>query len=265
MTESSSTISHFTLAADKLQSFADDGYLLVRGAVDAQRLSDLYSQILAEFARVKLLGQLFEGGGNVSGHLNCFPGEASRFVYDSLRANGVLDAVQTLSREPLRMPNVGCNLNLPGSSEQNDHVDGYAAKAFLVVNIAAVDTDLTNGAMEVLPGTHRKTYKYWQLLLDRPERQRVCMRRGDVLIRTSALWHRGMPNASSQARPMLALSYEDGGSTLDDPYRAHGGQITFLPNRYATNTAGRWRERAFVAAPRLGTAFRVVRSIFETA
>ena len=205
-------------------------------------------------------GKLFTGGGTVHGHLNCFPGVASRFVYETLQARGILDIVQALSSVPLRAPNVGCNMNLPGSAAQNDHADSYTAEPFLIVNIAVVDTEVTNGAMQVLCRTHRKNSKYWQILLQRPERIRVCMKQGDVVLRTSMLWHRGMPNLSRNARPMLALTWEDGGSSLDDPYDVHGGRITFLPNRYRTDWAGRLRERAFVAAPRLATVIRVVQS-----
>jgi hypothetical protein len=250
-----------TLTAELRQSFEDNGYLTFRGVVDKSRLAELHRELRAEFDKVRASGRLFSGGGTVSGHLNCFPGSTSRFVYEALQRAGIVDIVQGLSKGPLRAPNVGCNMNLPGSGPQNDHVDGYAAAPFLIVNIAAVDTNLTNGAMEILPRTHRRSYKYWRLLLERPERMRVCMDQGDVVVRSSMLWHRGMPNRSQKARPMLALTWEDGGSSLPDPYRAHEGKITFLPNRYQTDWTGRMRERAFVAAPRLATAFRVLRSL----
>ena len=52
--------------------------------------------------------------------------------------------------------------------------------------------------------------------------------------------------------------------TLADPYSAHGGRITFLPNRHGTDWKGRLRERAFVAAPRLGSAYLFVQSMFDS-
>jgi hypothetical protein len=250
----------FTLSAELRRSFEDNGYLTFAGVVDKAQLAELHRKILAEFDDAKSHGKLFTGGGTVHGHLNCFPGVASRFVYETLQARGILDIVQALSSVPLRAPNVGCNMNLPGSGAQNDHADSYTTAPFLIVNIAAVDTEVTNGAMEVLGRTHRKNSKYWQILLQRPERIRLCMKQGDVVLRTSMLWHRGMPNLSRNARPMLALTWEDGGSSLDDPFAVHGGHITFLPNRYRTDWSGRLRERAFVAVPRLATAVQVVRS-----
>jgi len=230
--------------------------------VDGAKLTDLTRELIDAYEWERTHGLLFEGGGTVSGHLNCFPGAASRFVYDALEARGIFEIVRALSPAPLRMPNVGCNFNLPGSHEQNDHVDGDPARPFFVVNVAAVDTDLTNGAMEVLAKTHRCTLPYWKLLLDRPERLRLAMNQGDVLVRVSTLWHRGMPNQTARPRPMLAFTWEDGGTDTDDPYRIHDGKIKFLPNRYGTEWKSRLRERAFSVSPRVGTVYLAIRSLF---
>lgn len=245
------------------QQFELDGYVLLKGVVPRQRLAELTTAIRSAYREAVAGGSMFAGGGNVSGHLNCFPGVGSRFVWDTLREQGVYDFVQSLSSAPLRLPNIGCNLNLPGSAQQNEHVDGYASSPFPIVNVAAVDTDLTNGATELLVGTHWQTSKYWQIALQRPLRRRPSLEQGDVLIRTSTLWHRGMPNHSSEPRPMLAFTWEDGGSTKPDPYLAHGGRITFLPNRFRTDWKGRMVEQAFVKAPRLGTAYHIARSFFS--
>jgi len=115
----------------------------------------------------------------------------------------------------------------------------------------------------VLCRTHGRNYNYWQLAWERPERRRVCLKRGGALLRISTLWHRGMPNPSAAPRPMLAFTWEHGGSQAADPYAAHDGQIVFLPNRYASDWRGRLRERAFVAAPRASMALRVMSSLFE--
>ena len=83
----------------------------------------------------------------------------------------------------------------------------------------------------------------------------MSMSAGDVIVRSSVLWHRGMPNKSNAIRPMLAFTWENGGSDLSDPYSAHDGKMTLLPNRYAQNFSGRLQERAFASLPALGKGY----------
>ena len=246
------------------QTFAEVGYLVFRDVVPKQRLSDLRTRMIEELERAQRSGGLFSGGGLISGHLNSFPGEESRFAYDAVRDHGIIDLIKLLSPKSVRLPNVGCNLNLPKSVEQHYHVDSAFTQDFMVCNVAVVDTDLENGAIDVLPGTHKKFYKYWRFALEKPYRfsTRLPLRQGDVLLRTSNLWHRGMPNFTAVPRPMLAFTWEDGGSAHDDPFRVGDGKIAFHANWYRTNLLGRLRERTFVAAPFTYSAYRFVRSLF---
>jgi len=246
-----------------MSTFQREGYVVLPGMVSKAKLADLTSNLRGELVRAKEKGELFAGGGTISGHLNCFPGAESRFVYEELEQQGIFDFIRKLSPAAVRMPNVGCNMNLPGSSSQNPHVDGYAASPFIIVNIAAVDTDISNGATEIVPGTHLRDYKYWQYALSGKPAIRLKASAGDVSIRLSSVWHRGMPNKTNTPRPMLAFTWENGGSELADPYSAHGGKITFLPNRFGQNLSGRLRERTFAAMPALGMGYLFVRSIFQ--
>jgi ectoine hydroxylase-related dioxygenase (phytanoyl-CoA dioxygenase family) len=132
----------------------------------------------------------------------------------------------------------------------------------LIVNVAVVDTDLVNGAMDVIPRTHHRPYEYWQFALGREYRNstRLPMQQGDVVVRPSTLWHRGMPNKSARPRPMLALTFGEA-SAKSDPFGQNGGKIVFEPNRFKTNWLGRARERSFVAAPLAHSAIRFVQSL----
>jgi hypothetical protein len=248
---------------DASSTFAREGYVKLPNVVSKSRLAALTDELRREYARAREDGEVFSGGGTISGHLNCFPGAQSRFVYDELQQYGIFDLVRKLSPSATRMPNIGCNLNLPGSSAQNPHADGYAASTFIIVNVAPIDTDLENGAMEVTPTTHLREYKYWQYAFSGKSVVRACMKAGDVIVRSSVLWHRGMPNMSNAIRPMLAFTWENGGSDLADPYTAHGGKITLLANRYAQNLGGRLRERAFASLPALGRGYLFVRSVVQ--
>ena len=245
------------------QAFNKDGYVVLRNVISKEKLTTFRSQLMAEFERSKASGALFAGGGNISGHLNCFPGEESRFAYDELEAYGVFELVKRLYGGKMA-PRLGLNLNLPKSVAQHYHMDGTFTEDFMIVNVAVVDTDLVNGAIDVLPGTHKRFYKFWRYAMERRYQTttRLPLSQGDVLVRTSRLWHRGMPNNSQAPRPMLAVTIGETCAPPGDPFQTNGGKIKFEPNWYNTDLLGRLRERTFVAAPITYSAYRFVRSLY---
>jgi hypothetical protein len=245
--------------------YAEHGYAIFPGVVSKEKLSELHASLQAEFDRVKGDGKLFAGGGNLTGHLNCFPGEESRFVHDTLVEKGIIEAIRTIFPQATRQPYVGLNFNMPNSVAQHYHADRPFTQEFIICNIAVVDTVIANGAIDVLPGSHKQFYPFWKFVMERLPRRttRLAMKQGDVLIRSSNLWHRGMPNLTAAPRPMMALTWEDGGSNDPDPFKAFDGKITFRPNWYSPTFLGRLRERTFIAAPVTYDAFRFVRSLYK--
>jgi ectoine hydroxylase-related dioxygenase (phytanoyl-CoA dioxygenase family) len=236
-----------------------NGYCVVKGLVSREAVSAFKEVILAEYERA----EKFEGGGSYSGHLNCFPGEASRFFYDEIAAAGLVDAVHALRPSGPNAVRATLNFNLPGSVAQHYHMDGLYTDDFLICNIAVVDTDLVNGAIDLLPGTQRQFFKFWQYALQRKYKltTRIPMQVGDVLLRKSTLWHRGMPNRSSTPRPMMSLTFGEKSAPEDDPFTVHDGKLFFYANWFNTSRLGRLRERTFVAAPITYSAYRFVKSL----
>jgi hypothetical protein len=262
------------LAAEKLtaseieslkQAFATNGYFVIRNVVSPQRLTELHAALAREFDTALKSGALFSGGGLLSGHLNCFPGAGARFAYDTLLERGVIDLLKQLHPNVLRMPNIGCNFNLSRSYTQHYHIDRPFTRDFMIANVAVVDTVVENGAIELIPGTHKRFYRYTRFVLERRHRDgvRVPLNRGDVLIRSSNVWHRGTTNRTSVPRPMLAMTWEDGGSNHPDPFSAEGGQIRFLPNWFKPTRVGRIREHLFVKVPITYSALRFARSLLD--
>ena len=263
--EPSATLVRLPNVEQLKQTFAEDGYLVFRDVVSAERLKSLHARLSEEFEEARRSGRLLVGGGTISGHLNCFPGEESRFAYEALEQHGIIDLVKTLFPKATRRPNVGCNFNMPHSVAQHYHADRNYLDHFMIANVAVVDTTIQNGAIDMIPGSHKKFYKYWRFALEGVARKslRIEMKRGDVLVRTSNVWHRGMPNFTDAPRPMLAFTWEDGGSNQPDPFKIDGGKITFKQNWYRPTTIGRLRERIYVAAPVTYSAYRVVTSLFD--
>jgi hypothetical protein len=244
------------------ETYSKQGFLIFRDIVPKDRLAVLKQQIFDEFEDSKRTGSLFSGGGQISGHLNCFPGEASRFTHQALQERGVLDVIRQLYPKGMAL-RVGCNLNLPNSVAQHYHMDGVFLEDFMIANVAVVDTDLVNGAIDVLPGTHNKFYEFWRYAAERRYKltTRLPLKQGDVLVRTSRLWHRGMPNNSTTPRPMVALTFGEKVAPKGDAFRINDGKIAFDPNWFTPTKLGRLRERTFVTAPITYSAYRFARSL----
>ncbi len=241
----------------------EDGYVVIRDVVSKERLSELATNLSAEYERLKASSEMFEGGGSLSGHLNCFPGEQSRFAWDDISAAGIPDLVRAIRPDIADSRRVTANFNLPGSVAQHYHMDGLYVGEFLICNIAVVDTDLRNGAIDVLPGTNQHFWKFWRYAVHRLYRRstRLPLQQGDVVVRKSTLWHRGMPNLSPNPRPMMAITFGEMEQQDADPFMQNDGKPEFFPNWYATDRLGKLREKTFVTAPLSYSSWRFVRSL----
>lgn len=246
-----------------VESITRDGYVVLPGVVPAEPLSEFATRLGDAYDDACSDGRMFEGGGSLSGHLNCFPGESSRFIYDAVRDYGVLEIVRRMSPDRIDELRVTTNYNLPGSVPQHYHSDGLYTEAFLICNVAVVDTDVENGAIDVLPGTQQRFYKFWQYAVQRKWRSstRLPMKQGDVLLRISTMWHRGMPNRTSVPRPMMSLTFGEESAPDTDPFAINDGEIVYSPNWYGTDRLAQLREKTFVKMPVLYSATRFARSL----
>jgi hypothetical protein len=241
------------------RSLGDDGYFVIREVVSKDRLAEFNDQIVQSYERAAR----FDGGGSISGHLNCFPGKAARFIYDEIEDRGIVDAIRAMRPGLSNDVRPTLNFNLPGSAPQHYHMDGVFVEEYMICNIAVVDTDIVNGAIDLLPSTNQEFYPFWRYALKRKYRlsARIPMSQGDVLLRKSTLWHRGMPNRSDAPRPMMSLTFGEKSAPAGDPFLGHDGEIFFYPNWYGTNRLSVLRERVEVAQPITRSTVRFVRSL----
>ena len=89
----------------------------------------------------------------------------------------------------------------------------------VVVNIPVGAMNKTNGAIQILPGSHcirpvgggprvPEALESLRAKVEPSIQPDACV--GDVLIRDIRLWHRGVPNPSDRPRHMIALIVTDG-------------------------------------------------------
>jgi ectoine hydroxylase-related dioxygenase (phytanoyl-CoA dioxygenase family) len=241
------------------QDIEEQGYAVIRDVVSRQPLAEFAHTVAEAFEAAPK----FKGGGMVTGHLNCFPGRSARFAWDELNAAGVVEAVHAIRAGRPNGMRVTMNFNMPGSVAQHYHMDGAYLDDFLICNLAVVDTTLTNGAIDLLPGTNREFMPFWKYALSRQYKKttRIEMQAGDVLLRKSHLWHRGMPNNSKVARPLLSFTFGEKSAPEGDPFEVNNGEFEFYTNWYTTSRAGRARERTFKVFPLSYSAYRFAGSL----
>lgn len=203
-----------------------DGAAVVEGAVDVAHV-DVLAEALARDLPAVL--DLEHPPFNFTwGHLQQdAPRDLPHLFRDVLANDTVAAALRQAVGGRVRLSYYSGNTNLPDSILQPVHVDeGHlwadvfdVPPAAVGMNVPLVDVDDTNGPIEVWPGTHRlpgpvfgvETTTVSRLHVDTRSRVvppvTVPLARGDILLRDVRLWHRGTPNTSDVARPMLALVY----------------------------------------------------------
>jgi len=209
-----------------VHALRNDGFVVVNEVVAPAHLDVLHERLVAEVAELRARADA-PYNWNV-GNLQQDPPPFPPYLFADVLLNPYVIAVTSAVLGPgLKNVMYGGNTALPGDERQPVHADvGHLwplevlesahPAAQLVVNVATVDISPANGATELWPGTHRELgvgvgddIKIDPDLLE--ARRTVSapfqpsMRRGSMLIRDIRLWHAGMPNRTSEPRPMLAM------------------------------------------------------------
>ena len=170
-------------------------------------------------------------GGNPRelGHLQQGPPVSKDYVFADVAMNSYVNQVCNLlyERRP-RLTFYNGNTNCPGSTTQRLHMDGRHATlepeqvsptSSVVVDIPPGPMNKGNGAIEIWPGSHLvrppeggprvpEDLEAKRRTTEGPIQAETSV--GDILIRDTRLWHRGVPNQSDRPRHMIALIVSDG-------------------------------------------------------
>lgn len=203
-----------------IQAIEEDGYVVIEQVVDHAHLDVLKERMDADSEKL-LAAEKWGGAGRQQGHLQQGPPPFAPFLFEDILVNPF--AVQ-MCREMLG-DGFYCafyngNTNTPGSATQPLHGDGIHLwgeqdaphpVTQLIVNIWPQDASEANGATQIWPGSHLDMRPPTaETEADRrsfaPPIQ-PAVKKGDLLIRDSRLWHRGVPNPSDEKRQMIAVVY----------------------------------------------------------
>lgn len=224
--------------AEAVEAVRRDGYVVLERVVDEAHLDVLHERILAD---ISLLQARPDAPYNWhAGNVQQDPPPVEPYLFRDVLVNEFAIQVTSAILGP-GMTNVmyGGNTALPSEKRQPVHADvGHLwpvevmevahPPAELVVNVLTVDVSAENGGTEIWPGTHLEVAvgagDDIEIPLDVLSARRAVappfqatFPRGSVMIRDIRLWHAGMPNHTSEPRPMLAMIHRAGFLSHDNP------------------------------------------------
>lgn len=217
------TPAHLAAATRALR---DDGIVVLNDIISRDHIAALREKMLADLPAY--LARMDAPFNFNTGNVQQEPPPFAPYLYKDVLLNDIAIAVtHSLLGDGLHNGFYSGNTAVGGSGQRQPvHADigqlwpdlAVATPPFgLVVNVPVVDMSPENGSTEVWPGTHLDTTVYIQkgdikLPGEAVEARRtICpplqpsVRAGSVVIRDLRLWHAGMPNRTSQARPMIAM------------------------------------------------------------
>ena len=199
-----------------VHALKQDGVILIRNVAPLEEVDALNERMLADIDEAKKRNR------NPARWQGVRPPPHAPYLFHGLVHNEwAIQITHRMLGDGVSNIAYASNTAYPGCGQQDVHADeshlwpGLAhPTASLVVNIPLVDVSEQNGATQIWPGTHMHTdcenhgrpteadVKHWEQ--NHPS-TRMCSQRGDIVIRDMRTWHCGMPNMSTQPRPMLAM------------------------------------------------------------
>lgn len=208
-------------------------------------------------------------GGKKYGHLNATIGHHAKTILKEIEKKGLLELIAKeydLTLEEYFLT-CACNINLPGSKKQHIHRDTNFDDSKVIINIPLITVNEKNGSIEVYPGTNKYPLSFLDFLWNKSKfpPERINTNLGDIFVRDSNLFHRGMENSGSEPRPMVALTLSKKNIASSDEISAAfgGGQIKFMNNWFENDNKGKLFEHIYMHFPVIRSIKRIVASILK--
>ena len=254
-----------------LDALRTDGLVLLNDVVDPAHLDVLHERMVDDLDAFRARPDAPYNWN--TGNLQQDPPPFPPYLFADVLLNPYVISVTSSVLGPgVKNVMYGGNTALPGDQRQPVHsdvghlwpiesLDAPHPPAQLVVNVLTVDVSPENGATEIWPGTHRElgvgVGDDVKIAPDLLEQRRAIsppfqptFGRGSVLIRDIRLWHAGMPNRTSEPRPMIAMIHTSSWLETGSPLLFPTGTESFFDHP-VLRTAARFTDEPidYVAEP----------------
>lgn len=186
-----------------LATLERDGYVVVRNLLSSQQIEAVHRQ-LAPYLQQKLMGRNeFEGLRSERVYAVLAKAPSLAPLIEHPRLLGIIDRLL----QPCYLLSAAIAINVhPGETAQAFHCDDGATRMPRprpMLGVSAIwaldDFTETNGATEVIPGSHLWKHEQ-ELPADDPRSTPIVMPAGSVVVFAGSLYHRGSANRSTGTR-----------------------------------------------------------------
>ena len=208
-----------------------DGVIALKGAFDAAWVQRVREDIDAAFEEARSREGGAVGRGSNRWYVEIHP-EALRGFVDLVEHPWVRTVCETMLGPDYRVVELGFDTPFPGATLQPWHRDFPSPKetrdgrrlTSLAFNLTTVDTTDEMGPFEVAPGTQWEPgdgfdHDQFPPESEYPRYEALAQRKypqvGDISARSALTIHRGTPNRSQVARPVLVLGVDAPGAGND--------------------------------------------------
>ena len=245
---------------EDITNFEKDGFIILKNFIKDEDFDflcgKLKKDVLHEFNKID------KTGGSLMGNLNISPGIYSKKIFEKINTEEFKKIIKYISKKNFSSFDIisGGNLNFQYQYNQHFHTDSRFDNSFLIVNVVTEDIFETNGPLEVLPGTQKEKLPYWKIIFRKS--LKILAKKGDLIIRTSNLWHRGTKNISRNPRLLLAYTFKERIGENGKLKFEENKDLKILNNLFKSNMRGILKENFYTRFSYLYKSFRLLRSIF---
>lgn len=244
-------------------NFKDKGFIILRNFIKDDDFDsiceNLKKDILIEFYKLKK-----KIGGSLMGNLNVFPGSYAKIIFDKLNKKDFHNIIENITNKKFSDFDIisGGNLNFQFKFNQHFHTDSKFNNSFFIINVVTENIYETNGPLELVPGTHKENIPYWKFILKKKKYKILLANRGDILIRTSNLWHRGTKNESKEPRLLLVFILKDKTGDVSKFEFEGNNKPQIFNNFFKTSIKGTIKENLYTRFSYFYLFYRLLRSFF---
>lgn len=253
---------------EKKLLFDKNGFIVIEEILAVESSFRYFEQVKAEVNQEYDLNykEIKHLGGFLTGNLDLKPSNLILKIWNILEERNLPNIIKKLTGKELKNFQVkyAGNISLPNKGNQFYHTDGPKKARKILIGVPIENLEELDGPTELLPGSHNQRVSYWKFHLQKffKEKKKLVLKKGDIFIRESYIWHKGTKNKSNKLRTIILFILSE---KKDNSLKSQDilEKIKFGENMFSTNYKGRIKEVVSVYLPLLYFFYKLIISIIK--